>query len=88
MSKVVIETLSPAKLNLFLHVIGRLPNGYHQLQTVFQLLDWGDRMRFEIVNEPGIHLASALRGVPNEDNLIVKAAHLLARTGRRQPYGG
>lgn len=78
MSKVVIETLSPAKLNLFLHVIGRLPNGYHQLQTVFQLLDWGDRMRFEIVNEPGIHLASALRGVPNEDNLIVKAAHLLA----------
>ena len=50
MSKQVIEALSPAKLNLFLHVTGQRANGYHELQTAFQLLDWGDRMHFEITD--------------------------------------
>ena len=39
----VLEVLSPAKLNLFLHVTGQRSNGYHELQTVFQLLNWGER---------------------------------------------
>ncbi len=38
--------LSPAKLNLFLHITGRRPDGYHELQTLFQLLDWGDNCTF------------------------------------------
>ena len=74
MSKQVIETLSPAKLNLFLHVTGQRDNGYHELQTAFQLLDWGDRMRFEITETPGITLHPPVAGVPNEDNLIFRAA--------------
>jgi 4-diphosphocytidyl-2-C-methyl-D-erythritol kinase len=73
-SKQVIEALSPAKLNLFLHVTGRRANGYHELQTAFQLLDWGDRMRFEISDTPGIELNPSVAGVPNEDNLILRAA--------------
>ena len=74
MSKQVIEALSPAKLNLFLHVTGRRANGYHELQTAFQLLDWGDRMRFELTDTPGIELNPSVAGVPNEDNLIFRAA--------------
>jgi 4-diphosphocytidyl-2-C-methyl-D-erythritol kinase len=77
-SKQVIETLSPAKLNLFLHVTGKRNNGYHELQTAFQLLDWGDRMRFEITDTPGIHLSPSMEGVPNDDNLIVRAASALS----------
>ena len=74
MSRQVIETLSPAKLNLFLHVTGQRDNGYHELQPAFQLLDWGDRMRFEITETPGITLHPPVAGVPNEDNLIFRAA--------------
>ena len=74
----MIETLSPAKLNLFLHVTGQRNNGYHELQTAFQLLDWGDRMRFEITDTPGIHLSPSMEGVPNDDNLIVRAASALS----------
>ena len=74
MSKQVIEALSPAKLNLFLHVTGQRDNGYHELQTAFQLLDWGDRMRFEITETPGIAVHPPVAGVPNEDNLIFRAA--------------
>ena len=77
MSRQVIETLSPAKLNLFLHVTGQRDNGYHELQTAFQLLDWGDRIRFEITETPGITLHPPVVGVPNEDNLIFRAAAAL-----------
>ena len=78
MSKQVIEALSPAKLNLFLHVTAQRANGYHELQTAFQLLDWGDRMRFEITEAPGITLHPPVAGVPNEDNLIFRAASSLS----------
>ena len=77
MSKQVIEALSPAKLNLFLHVTGQRANGYHELQTAFQLLDWGDRMHFEITDTPGVTLHPPVAGVPNEDNLIFRAAAAL-----------
>lgn len=72
-----IEVLSPAKLNLFLHVTGRREDGYHTLQTVFQLLDWGDRLSFESKPSPGVALAAALDDVTNDDNLIIKAARAL-----------
>ena len=40
-----LAVLAPAKLNLFLHITGRRPDGYHELQTLFQLLDWGDQLQ-------------------------------------------
>ena len=74
----VLEVLSPAKLNLFLHVTGRQANGYHELQTVFQLLNWGDTLRFELNDRPGIHFNSDLNSVNPADNLITRAANLLS----------
>ncbi|MEC7378406.1 MAG: 4-(cytidine 5'-diphospho)-2-C-methyl-D-erythritol kinase [Pseudomonadota bacterium] len=69
---------SPAKLNLFLHIIGRRPDGYHELQTLFQFLDYGDELGFTLTPErPGVRLAEPLAGVPDADNLIVRAAQAL-----------
>ena len=74
-----ITLLSPAKLNLFLHVVGRRPDGYHELQTLFQFLDYGDDITLSLTPEqPGIRLESSLSGVADEDNLIIKAARALA----------
>ncbi len=77
-----IECIAPAKLNLFLHVTGRRPNGYHTLQTVFQLLDWGDEMYFEKTSGSGVELIDQIPGVAPDNNLILKAARLLAAPGR------
>ena len=74
-----IEACSPAKLNLFLHVTGRRPDGYHSLQTVFQLLNWGDDMRFEARAEPGITLSGHTDDIAPEQNLILKAARALGQ---------
>ncbi|WP_461516793.1 4-(cytidine 5'-diphospho)-2-C-methyl-D-erythritol kinase [Porticoccus sp.] len=71
---------APAKLNLFLHITGRRPDGYHNLQTLFQLLDYGDRLDFEINASGAIEVAPALMDVPPEDNLIYQAATLLQQT--------
>ncbi len=71
---------APAKLNLFLHITGRRPDGYHNLQTLFQLLDYGDRLDFEINASGAIEVVPALTDVPPEDNLIYKAATLLQQT--------
>ena len=68
---------SPAKLNLFLHINGRYPNGYHRLQSLFQLLDKGDELAFNVTQQADIDLLTPIDGVPNEENLIVKAARLL-----------
>ena len=70
---------SPAKLNLFLHILGRYDNGYHQLQSLFQMLDYGDALAFDIsTDDTTIRMETTLDGVPDDDNLIVKAARLLA----------
>lgn len=71
---------APAKLNLFLHILGRRPDGYHELQTVFQLLDYGDQLRFTSQANGGISLDSALPGTKQEDNIVVKAALALQTT--------
>lgn len=65
---------SPAKLNLFLHITGRYENGYHQLQSLFQLLDKGDDIGFEVNNTGHIEIVEQLTGVAEHDNLIYKAA--------------
>ncbi|MGA2654767.1 MAG: 4-(cytidine 5'-diphospho)-2-C-methyl-D-erythritol kinase [Gammaproteobacteria bacterium] len=69
---------SPAKLNLMLHIVGQRPDGYHNLQTVFQFLSIGDTLSFELAKE--ITLKSDLENVATEDNLIYKAAQLLKQT--------
>jgi 4-diphosphocytidyl-2-C-methyl-D-erythritol kinase len=69
---------APAKLNLFLHVIGRRPDGYHLLQTVFQLLDHGDALDFDLREDGVIRRTTEVPGVPEESDLIVRAARLLA----------
>ncbi|MBW4935715.1 4-(cytidine 5'-diphospho)-2-C-methyl-D-erythritol kinase [Marinobacter sp. F4206] len=70
---------APAKLNLFLHIVGRRPDGYHELQTLFQFLDYGDDITFALTPErPGIRLTNSLDEVPDDDNLIVRAAKTLA----------
>ena len=68
---------SPAKLNLFLHIVGRMDNGYHQLETVFQFLDYHDTIDLKVTSDKAITLLTPIPGVDNNDNLIVKAAVLL-----------
>jgi 4-diphosphocytidyl-2-C-methyl-D-erythritol kinase len=90
---------APAKLNLFLHITGRREDGYHNLQTVFQLLDRGDELAFTLREDGEIHLSPAIEGVAHEDNLIVKAARALQQASgtslgadivldKRLPMGG
>jgi 4-diphosphocytidyl-2-C-methyl-D-erythritol kinase len=90
---------APAKLNLFLHVVGRRADGYHLLQTVFRFLDYGDELRFAPRADGDIVLATPLPGVPPDSDLTVRAARLLreraaTRTGvtislhKRLPMGG
>lgn len=68
---------APAKLNLFLHVVGRRPDGYHLLQTVFRFIDLADSLRFEPRDDGRIVLATPTSGVPPEQNLVVRAAEAL-----------
>lgn len=75
---------SPAKLNLFLHINGRNANGYHELQSLFQILDVGDDLAFEVTQSPQIDLKTPIEGVPSANNLIVKAALLLQQHTRSQ----
>ncbi|WP_378081458.1 4-(cytidine 5'-diphospho)-2-C-methyl-D-erythritol kinase [Aeromonas bestiarum] len=69
---------APAKLNLFLHVNGRRPDGYHELQTLFIFLSHGDWLEFEPLPDTDLlTLSPAIPGVPDEQNLIIRAARLL-----------
>ncbi|MCG8672908.1 MAG: 4-(cytidine 5'-diphospho)-2-C-methyl-D-erythritol kinase [Pseudomonadales bacterium] len=78
-----METLalpSPAKLNLFLHITGRRADGYHNLQTLFQFIDFCDTLHFNNTDSPGeIKLTPDIDGVPKEQNLIYRAAKLLRK---------
>nr|WP_246828297.1 4-(cytidine 5'-diphospho)-2-C-methyl-D-erythritol kinase [Ectothiorhodospira sp. PHS-1] len=90
---------APAKLNLFLHIIGRRPDGYHELQSVFQFLSHGDTLDFRLLDEDRVCAEHALDGVDHDDDLTVRAARALkAATGhpggvairvhKRLPMGG
>ncbi|MCU4339117.1 4-(cytidine 5'-diphospho)-2-C-methyl-D-erythritol kinase [Acinetobacter dispersus] len=81
----MIRVPSPAKLNLFLHITGRRENGYHELQTIFQLIDLYDWMTFEQNPEQIIQI-KGLSEVKLEQNLIYRAAQLL-RPHAKQPCG-
>ena len=76
---------APAKLNLFLHITGRRADGYHSLQTLFQILDWGDDIRIRVTGSPRIRRLNASYDVAEQDDLVVRAASLLQReTAARQ----
>lgn len=89
MSDNAISVLAPAKLNLFLHILGRRNDGYHNLQSLFQLLDFGDDLHFETDTSGTISLHldsnSEIKKIPMDDNLIIRATELLrANYGRNQ----
>ncbi|WP_244814508.1 4-(cytidine 5'-diphospho)-2-C-methyl-D-erythritol kinase [Caballeronia sp. Lep1P3] len=73
------DCLAPAKLNLFLHITGRRPDGYHALQTVFQLLDWGDVLHFTRREDGVVMRETDVPGVAADDDLVVRAARLLQK---------
>jgi len=90
---------APAKLNLFLHVTGRRADGYHELQTVFQFLDYGDELGFEVDDSGELRLRRPLPGVDPDDELCLRAARALQQAGdtgkgaiidlhKRLPTGG
>ena len=76
-SSPVYSFLSPAKLNLFLHVVGQRADGYHNLQTLFQFLDYGDTLNISVNQSGNIELSTPMEGVEEHDNLIIKAAYIL-----------
>ncbi len=76
---------APAKLNLFLHVVGRRADGYHLLQTVFRFIDRADTLRFAPRADGELRLLTPIPGVPAENDLCLRAARALqAATGCRQ----
>ena len=91
---------APAKLNLFLRIVGRRPDGYHELQTVFRLLDWGDTVHLRSRADGVIaRVGAGAEGVAEADDLLVRAAKILqleanCRQGidigieKRTPMGG
>jgi 4-diphosphocytidyl-2-C-methyl-D-erythritol kinase len=90
---------APAKLNLFLHVTGRRADGYHELQTVFQFLDYGDELRFAPRDDGVLRRVNAVAGVPPERDLCLRAARALQQhagcargcdihVDKRLPLGG
>ncbi|MEJ2345829.1 MAG: 4-(cytidine 5'-diphospho)-2-C-methyl-D-erythritol kinase [Gammaproteobacteria bacterium] len=90
---------APAKLNLFLHIVGRRADGYHLLQTAFQFLDHNDWLYLSPRRDTGVRLLSPVPGVPAESDLTIRAARLLQRhcgvrqgveirVDKRLPMGG
>jgi 4-diphosphocytidyl-2-C-methyl-D-erythritol kinase len=80
MTDTAITLPAPAKLNLFLHITGRRADGYHNLQTVFQLLDYSDELRFSLRSDDQLRFTCNDRSLDNTDNLVVRAARLLQGT--------
>ncbi len=72
---------APAKLNLFLHIVGRRSDGYHLLQTAFRLIDLCDWLRFSPREDGEISLARPVAGVAADENLVLRAARLLQKEG-------
>src|ERR1700728_1958573 len=91
--------LAPAKLNLFLHIVGRRADGYHELQTLFQFVDLCDDIFIDVRQDGEIRLIAGAPGVPPESDLCVRAARALKAAGgsplgadirvvKRIPMGG
>ena len=87
MSEKLLRLPAPAKLNLMLRVVGRRPDGYHLLQTVFQFVDQCDWVVLRERRDGHIGLASLLPGVPEESDLTVRAAKLLRQAAGNEGLG-
>jgi 4-diphosphocytidyl-2-C-methyl-D-erythritol kinase len=87
MASTLTDCPAPAKLNLFLHVTGRRPDGYHLLQTVFQLIDRCDLLHFTTRSDGVIRRTSEIAGVPPQADLTVRAAQLLRETAGSRRLG-
>ena len=94
-----VDLPAPAKLNLFLHVVGRRADGFHELQTVFQFVDLADRVCIAPRDDTRLRRTGAVPGVPEADDLVIRAARMLrAESGiekgadiaveKRIPLGG
>ena len=79
MSDFPLSWLAPAKLNLLLHITGQRADGYHELQTIFQFLDYGDELRFEPRTDIQIQRVQHIEGIPEEEDLVVRAAKSLQK---------
>lgn len=77
MPRFLHDCAAPAKLNLFLHVTGRRSDGYHLLQSVFQLIDLHDTLHFDLRDDDAIKRTTDIAGVPSDEDLVVRAARLL-----------
>ena len=84
MSLSELTLLAPAKLNLFLHIVGRRIDGYHELQTLFQLLDYGDTVFLKKNTNGGLQFTCSNPELETTDNLIVKAVRALEFTTNRR----
>ncbi len=83
--KSLYDISAPAKLNLFLHITGRRPDGYHLIQSVFMLIDWYDTLHFDLRTDGEISREDLGAALPIDD-LIVRAARALKATSH-SPYG-
>lgn len=99
MGNLTLSCPAPAKLNLFLHVVGRRADGYHLLQTLFRFIDLNDTLHFTLREDGEVRRVNSIEGVPAEQDLCVRAARLLQQeTGcklgadilleKRIPMGG
>jgi 4-diphosphocytidyl-2-C-methyl-D-erythritol kinase len=90
---------APAKLNLFLHIVGRRANGYHELQSVFQFVDLCDELSFTLRDDDRVERATDIPGVPETQDLCLRAAKSLQQAAgcsqgvtielnKRIPIGG
>lgn len=75
---------APAKLNLFLHVTGRRADGYHMLQTAFQLIDRGDVLHIRVRGDGELRRSNDIPGVPEQQDLVIRAARLLQAEAQRR----
>lgn len=81
------EWPAPAKLNLFLRITGRRTDGYHALQMVFRILDWGDRIRLRVREDGAIRrVGASIAGVDEASDLLVRAAKILQKEAK-SPLG-
>ncbi|WP_338364790.1 4-(cytidine 5'-diphospho)-2-C-methyl-D-erythritol kinase [uncultured Pseudoalteromonas sp.] len=98
-TKTAFSVIAPAKLNLFLHINARRDDGYHELETLFTFLNFGDTLDFSLNEAPAIVITGDTKGIEDCDNLIYKAASLLKEHGnissgvtinltKRLPMGG
>ena len=69
--------LAPAKINRFLHIVGQRPDGYHLLETVFQMIDLCDEISIELRDDGVITRQTGLDTVPEDRDLMIRAAKLL-----------